>query len=222
MEENVQIGGKGYTIVELMVTIVIVAVLAVFVGNVFVKLLNIQEREREEAYVRETLADICGSYADMLSVGSSLGSSNLATRVKYRWETGGVSLETGLVSRVMQLTLQVNSTNKTADVDVDAFEFGSIVRKLSRIARGDASLLPLPADIVSCTITPLDYEVNEGASKTVRVENVQSPGDDGFMENTAALGYLEMKAQYKVKNDDGEYETKDVNVGRVVRLWNRQ
>ena len=58
---------RGYTVVELMVTIVIVAVLAATLGMFFVKLLRIQEREREEAYIRERLADICAAYADFVS-----------------------------------------------------------------------------------------------------------------------------------------------------------
>ena len=112
----------GYTVVELMVTIVIVSVLAATVGMFFVKLLTIQEREREEAYIRERLSDICGVYADFISIGSSFSTatnlSDQATVVKYRQETGGVSLETGLVSRVAYLTSLMNTTNKTIDLNI--------------------------------------------------------------------------------------------------------
>ena len=146
----------GYTIVELMVTIVIVSVLAATLGVFFVKLLNIQEREREEAYVREKLADICGEYADKLSIGSSIiNTSTNATIVKYRQETGGVSLETGLVTRVAYLSSFLNSTNDTVDMGIFSFENQDLIRKIARRASGDAYLLPLTADMVSCTLTPL-------------------------------------------------------------------
>ena len=205
---------RGYTIVELMVTIVIVSVLAATVGVFFVKLLTLQERDREEAYIREKLVDICGLYADMMSVGSYIGTrTNIVAgsqdmRVFYRHETGGVSLETGVVTRVAQLTSSLNPTNGTLDVGIDAFESGELVRKLSRRTNGDASLIPLVGDLVSCTVVPF------GA--------VGSAGSDGFDVNNAALAYLEVAAKYKVKNDEGEFEVRTARAGRMVRLWNRE
>lgn len=203
---------RGYTIVELMSTIVIVAVLAATVGALFVKLLTIQEREREDAYIRERLADICGAYADAMSIGSSFGTrTNLLGRaaevkVNYRQETGGVSLETSVVTRVSNLVSTMNTTNKTVELKAYGFEQRELVEKLSRIARGDATLIPLVGDVVDCTITPLNY---------TRTED-----DSGFATTDAALGYLKVTARYKVKNEDGELEEKTVEAGRVVRLWN--
>ena len=127
---GVRYAKNGYTIIELMVTIVIVSVLAATLGVAFVKLLNIQEREREEAYVREKLADICGEYADKLSIGSSIiSTSTNATIVKYRQETGGVSLETGLVTRVAYLSLQLSPTNDTVDMGIFSFENQDLIQK---------------------------------------------------------------------------------------------
>ncbi|MBR5548725.1 MAG: type II secretion system protein [Kiritimatiellae bacterium] len=206
----------GYTIVEVMATIVIVAVLAATVGTFFVKLLRIQERDREEAYIREKLADVCGAYADAMSVASSFGTrenpltGETEVRVDYRLETGGVSLETGQVTRVTHLTSEINVTNRTVDLKVFGFEQRELVEKLSRIARGDALLLPLAGDMVRCTIMPLN------AVGDTRVD------DTGFATADAALGYLQVVARYSVKNDDGELVEKTVEVGRVVRLWNRE
>ena len=197
-----------------MVTIVIVSVLAATVGAFFVKLLTIQERDREEAYIREKLVDICGAYADMMSVGSYIGTrTNLVSktsdmRVFYRHETGGISLETGVITRVAQLTSSLNPTNGTLDVGIDAFEFGELVSKLSRRSNGDASLIPLASDLVSCTVVPIG-----GASSSER---------DGFDVKNAALAYLEVAAKYKIKNDEGEFEVRTARAGRVVRLWNRE
>ena len=208
-----QDGRWGYTVVELMVTIVIVAVLAATLGMFFVKLLRIQEREREEAYIRERLADICAAYADFVSVGSSFHTStnsvNALTAVKYRMETGGVSLETGRVTKVAYLTTMMNLTNRTVDLDIYSQGPEGLNRKFSRGMNGNAPLIPLLGDMVSCMITPLNYTKTEIAT-------------NGYETTDAALGWLQVSAKYEVKNDDGEKETKTATAGRVVRLWNRE
>lgn len=207
----------GYTIVELMVTIVVVSVLAVSVGAFVVKLLTLHEQEREEAYIREKLVDICGAYADFLSVGSSISAqtnlSDQAMVVKYRQEAGGVSLETGSVSRVVYLTSTLNTTNRTMDLNVYSRELGELSRKLSRHVNGDAHLLPLLGDIVSCTITPLNAEV---------LKTDDDPLFAGFQTSDAALGYLQVTAKYQIKNGEGQIEAKTASAGRVVRLWNHE
>lgn len=195
--------GRGYTVIELMVTIVIVAVLAVSVGTLFVKLLTIQENEREEAYIRERLADICGAYADDLSVGTSFCRSNGTEIVTYRHETGGVSLETGRVSHVARLASAI--ANGAVRFDVDAFIKQEIVRKSSHAASGDATLIPLLGDMVSFRITPFDGTGDGG----------------GNWVSNGALGWLEATARYSVE-EDGKPVVKSVKVGRVVRLWNRE
>ena len=204
----------GYAAIELMVTTVIISVLAATVGIFFVKLLNTQEREREEAYIREKLADVCGAYADMLSVGrlfrTSTNAVNQAISVEYRLETGGVSLETGIVSRVSHLTSFVDVMLGKLDLGIYGYESGVLQQKLSRNASGDAELIPLQGDMLSCTITPLNYS-SQGTIVT-----------NGYETTDAALGYLEIKAQYRVKNDEGGFEAKTVEAGRVVRLWNRE
>lgn len=205
---------------ELMVAMVIVAVMASSAGVFFAKLLTIQEREREEAYIREKLSDICGAYADFLSVGSNMytNSADNEIIVGYRQETGGVSLETNIADRVAYLKSSIKSAEQSDDsmttaVDIDIYskdpvaDAGSLVRimgddvsqKYSRSIRGDASLIPLIGGMVSCRITPVDSSMTN-----------------------AALGYLEVSARYKVENEDDEYVVKTATVGRVVRLWNRK
>lgn len=216
MRANLHNRRDGYTVVELLVTIAIVSVLAATVGMFFVKLLRIQERDREEAYIREKLADVCGAYADAISVASSFGvrtnaiSGCMDMRVDYRHETGGVSLETGKVTRVAHLTSEINVTNRTVDLKVIGFEQRELVEKLSRSARGDALLLPLAGDMVSCTIRPLNVDGDPAQDAT------------GFAMSHAALGYLQVTAKYIVRNDDGQPEVRTVSAGRVVRLWNRE
>lgn len=185
---------SGYTIVELMITIVIVAFLAATLSMFFARLLTIQEDEREEGYVRETLSDICGLYADNLSVGSSLATNLNGFAVMYRGETGGVSLETGRVSHVTSLTSFVNKVSHALNMNIATLEQGIKYHNL----RGDAVLIPLTNSLVGCTLTPLTV-----------------PG-----EGETALGYLKLVATFEA--DKAEHLMKTVTVGRVLRLWNRE
>ena len=201
----------GYTIVELMVTLVIVTVLAATVGMLFARLLSLQEREREEAYIREKLADVCGAVADDLSIASSFSMrTNLVQRdiiVAYRQETGGVSLETGRVSRVVYLTLTLNATNRTMALNAYTPEPEGLKQAFASSLNGDAPLIPLAGDLVGCTLTPLNAAFTE---------------EDGVLASDAALAYLQVSARYAVRNDDGEVEEKTATAGRVVRFWNRE
>ena len=226
-------GGGGYTIVEMVVTIFIVTALAVTLGTFFVKLLTLREREREEAYVREKLSDVCGAYADAMSVGSAIvTTSTNATIVKYRQETGGVSLETGLVSRVVYIASTMNATNSTMDLDIYSFNPKEldidrrITRKVRRSASGDAALLPLTGDMVSCTLTPLRGNGLAIGVKGMSVEESRlcekMVPSATYQVAETALGYLEVKARYWIEEDDGGLVAKTVTVGRVVRLWNRE
>ena len=202
---------SGYTIVELTVTIAIIAFLAVVGGVFLIRLISIRERDREEAYVRERLSDLCGAYADDLSVGSSFSRSNRTEIVMYRHETGGVSLETGRVTRVAFLTSSTNALNRSVDLNVYSFEQGALSRTFARKVYGDATLIPLVGSnrvsLVSFKIQPLNGTIFE---------------DGDNWTSDSALGCLEAVAQYDVKNSEGELEKKTVTVKRVVRLWNRE
>lgn len=224
----------GYTVFELLVTVLIVAVLATSVGAFFAKLLTLQEKDREEAYVREKLADLCAEYADLASIGSSfsISSSGKENIVSYRDETGGVSLESGRVSRVSYLTMA--ATNQTMDLNVYSFVSGTnlqtkifsdikngLVSKWTRFLRGDASLLTIPTEKldvkkVECTMTPLGVY----ASGTNFI-----PDDDfsGFnVYSDASIGNLKITAWYTYKNNHKETVLTNATVERLVRLWNHK
>lgn len=222
----------GYTIIELMVTILIVAALATAVGTFAVKLLTIQECDREEAYVREKLADICANYADFASIGStfSVSTSGRENIVAYRLETGGLSLETGRVSRVAYFTTA--TTNQTMDVNVYSLQQGKrskifytekegLASKWARILSGDASLLTLrtgqlnPLEVI-CTIKPLGIVAADRGF--VPDENFA-----GFnIYSNAAFANLEVAAWYTYKNSRGEMVLTNAVVERLVRLWNHR
>lgn len=198
-----QSGKRGYTVVELVVTIAIVTVLAATVGTFVVKLLTFQENEREDAYIREKLTDICAAYADFLSVGSAVNTNLFGMTVAYRQETGGVSFETGIVSRVTSLITSLNTNRWTVELNAYGSESGSNVLKLARTANGNAPLIAMRGDmpdIVTCALSPINALTIE----------------------TAALGNLRVEANYRVKKKDGEYETRATCVERIVRLWNHE
>lgn len=200
---------RGYTIVELMVTILVVTILATSVGMFFVNLLTVQEQEREDAYIREKLADICASYADTLSVASSF-MTNIGQRiiVEYPREAGGVSIETGgafatgSVVRVASLTssvCRVSADYTSLDLNICAMDVDGCVREKGPFHfNGDAELLPLFGNITRCKLTRLGTNDVEGTS----------------------LGLLEIEAKYNVRNKWRNLECKTATARRVVRLWN--
>lgn len=187
----------GYTVVEMMVTILIVAILTTTVGTVVVKLLTLQERDREEAYIRETLTNVCGEYADSLSLGSFICTNNLhGIDVTYRSESGGVSFETGRVSHVVKLISA--KKNSSFELNVNVVDRGNMISRLLCHMQGNAALIPLAGNLVSCDVIPLNAEIVEDA----------------------ALACLQVTAQYKVRDDSGKLVDKETTVERVVRLWN--
>lgn len=206
----------GYTIVELMVTIVIVSVLAATLGTFVVKLLTIQEQDREEAYIREKLADVCATYADFLSLGTNISTGVSDFIAIYPHETGGVSLETGRVSRVAELSTS-NTRNRaelvTIDLNVGTFEQGkeTLVNKYSRTLRGDDTPLMNPKSLKELKIG----ENNDGNINLFYKLEPLLPGN-------GALWNFRVMAQYKVTYEKGRQENKTLMAERIVRLWNRQ
>ena len=200
-------GRRGASAVELLMTTVIVAILACACGVLFARLLSVRERDREEAYVREKLSDICAAYADAMSVGEYFETTNGLMTVKYRHETGGVSLETGKVVRVARAATVMDHEKHVSVLDIYSFKDGGLGIGLSRTAYGDAELIPLGAEMTGCTITPLGGNATEGG---------------GFARYDSVLGYLQMSARYKTEDERGNPTYRTVSAGRLVRLWNRK
>lgn len=196
----------GMTLVELMVTVLIGAILATTLGVFFVRLLNIQEQEREEAYVREKIVEITAAYADYLSIALAISNNATATSFTaiYPQETGGVSFETGRVTRVTHLNTFLDADNRTLILDSGHFEADIFISGFQRSLHGDALLVNLTNDLVcvngSMMIRPLD-----------------APSLD-----TAHLVYLNVAAHCECENGAGKKEMRNVMSGRIVRLWNRE
>lgn len=200
-------GRHGYTIVELIVTMVIVVVVSATVGGFFVKLLTFHEKERHRAYIQERLVDICGFYADYLSLGTNVCNDVNRFGVDYRVETGGVSFETGRVSRVAQFVSSMKTSaqfrNTTLDFSAWAFEPGIITNKFCRNLRGDDTpLVPLSS------IRELKIK-----GRNVNLSHRLDP-----LNASGTLWHLQVLATYEVEDGDSEA----VRACRIVRLWNRE
>jgi len=202
---------RGYTVVELMITICIVSILVSTICTYFVKLLTLQENEREEAYIKEKLSDICANFSDYISIGTNIDNRLSDFVVSYRYETGGVSFETGRVSRVSGLTASLNPSSSvdqpvTMDLDVATFEQGTVnEKKFSRNFRGDDMSLISLNDIKELKIT------NKGRVD-LRFQLTK-------LNMSASLWNLRLVADYEVEDDDDPKRT--VTAERIVRLWNR-
>ena len=213
----------GYTIVEMMVTIVIVSVLSATVGSFVVKLLTLQEQEREAAYIRERLVDICGIYADYLSIGSSITNDTSSTvanfAVDYRQETGGVSFETGRVSRVVRLesservysALNQLQRNLFLNAEILTSTGGLLSSEFAREFRGDDTPLVSTKELkIKKNKVDLNY----------RLIPLVSPADE--FQVSPAIWRLEVKADYFVEKDNGVLVHTNAVVSRLVRLWNKE
>lgn len=199
----------GYTLVELMVTVVIVAVLAATLGIFLINLLTLQEQDREEAYIRERLVDICGIYADYLSVGltvsNTVGSANFD--VKYPEETSGISFETGRVIRVAMLRSSAKLYDADRNLCIDTFDVRGVPRNLSNEFRGDD--IPL--------MTAVDLNINDRpVLLRCWIDSLNGPIE------SAAIGNLHVRADYWVKRDNGFLVPTNAIAERIVRLWNHE
>ena len=218
-----------------MVTILITAILAATVGTFFVKLLSLQEKDREEAYIRETLCDICAYYADYASIGSSfsVGADGKKTLIAYRQETGGVALETGRVSRVAYLTLATNSWNRVLDMNTYSIHHGvndkifgyekqNLTNKISRILNGDATLLTLSTGKLK--VTNLVFSVSP--LRTTSSQVIDYTPDEEFPNfyamTNAVFARLSVRADYLYRNAKGAMTNATATAERVVRLWNHE
>lgn len=213
----VRIFRGGYTAIELMVTILVIVVLATSMGASVAKLLSIQESEREEGYIRESLADLCALCADFSSVGSAFSVSNQDFVIKYRQETGGVSLETGRVTRAAYLKASnaVSNSFERQMIDLDILG-GLFEKKYSRGIMGSAALIPFKGNInIKSSITPIGITPPALSDET-------DTNLVGYVSAATALGYLRITAEYETKSDEGLIVTNTVSAGRVVRLWNRE
>lgn len=183
---------RAFTIVELSITVLIVAILCVFVGGSIVRLLKLRESNREEGYMREKLSLICAETADYLSMANSLialtNEHGLIIKGGFRMETEGPSFETGKVVKVSGVYLSgtngvFNLALNTSDSRYNGFKKqtlnadGMLMDVLSKIEEfridppmvlGVTNNLPLHVLTVSATNTYYDILGNTDAVRRVK------------------------------------------------------
>ena len=185
----------GFTLVELLITMLITTIVAAVFGLGVVRLLRLEESNRQEGYIRERLTMITSTYADYLSMGSKLWPVNFPNNVKgysteFRTETGGVSFETGKVTRVVGMTSSVSNGLFNIGINTAGEMFNGFLEKH---ISGAAELLPVLSLITDVSIYPED-----GA---VRMLSITA-------SNTV----------YNVKSN--QYEPRQIVSRRLFRLWN--
>ncbi len=154
---------RAFTIVELCVTMLIVAILGVVMGTAIVRLLRLRESDREEGYMREKLALICGEAADYLSMANSIVAVSdlhgLVLKGGFRMEMEGISYETGKVVKVSGLYL--SGTNGTFNLALDTADsryegvrgIEGLYRKRQKLD-ADGMLMDVIARIVEFRVDP--------------------------------------------------------------------
>lgn len=154
---------RAFTIVELCVTMLIVAILCVVVGGSIVRLLRLRESNREEGYMREKLAFICGEAADYLSMANSVvavsNRHGLVMKSGFRMEAEGVSYETGKVVKVCGLYLSgtngmFNLVMDTADSRYESVGGAQGLYRKKQTLDADGMLMDVVARIVEFRIDP--------------------------------------------------------------------
>ena len=200
---------RAFTIVELCVTMLVAAILSVAMGGVIVRLLRLHESDREEGYMREKLALICGEAADYLSMANSVvvdsTSHGMVLKGGFRMETDGVSYETGKVVKVSGLYL--SGTNGTFNFAMDTadrrYESAGGTEGLFRKRQtldADGMLLDVLARIVEFRIDP---PVVYGATNFLPLHVLTVSATNNYYDivgNTNAVRWVTSKRGFRLWN----------------------
>lgn len=137
---------SGVTLVELLVVVVITSIVAVGLSFAISASLRFNQQYREESYVRERLCDVLERVSDYLSMANAAPVSNgvWSGSAQYRMETGGVSFETGRVSRVTGTAYAVNNMNMDVEIDTGDPQWNGVLRK---VFAADGVLSPVAASV---------------------------------------------------------------------------
>ena len=103
---------KGFTLVELMATIVVMVFMAVYVGAGLMRLLSLDELNREKARALEKLSDIEARTQTLVAVGAKASSmSDTRIDIVYPYMVFGIVCETNYLVQVTNTTLSLPQNN---------------------------------------------------------------------------------------------------------------
>lgn len=208
----------AFSLVELLVVTLIVAVFALFAGPAYLRSSRLERNLRDEAYARTQLVLDLERIAREVSLAKSIAwedpatgvavtnsslplshpATNYVVRLLYPEETGGVSFETNRISQVssVRLALGRDFLLSTASNRVDL-----VPAEQRRFLRAD----------------PVFVGARDGARMvSFCITNVVSGG-----EERSDLLHATLSSAVDLDEGNGRTTPKTISVDRLMRMWNR-
>jgi type II secretory pathway pseudopilin PulG len=107
---------RGFSLVEFLVVMLIVIILAVYLGKTFSSALSIDQRFKEQAGVRTCLSHHLAYAERYLSLAAAVD-TNHGCSITFRPETAGVSLETGHWIRVSSVSCHTTNDSLAFQIE---------------------------------------------------------------------------------------------------------
>ena len=206
---------RGATMIELMVTSSIVAIVAVGLSVGLMKLFAIEDEIRDKAFIRERLCRMISDYADCISLAKAV--SNDTRVIEFRTETGGVSFESNFLCKVTSVRMSLIDLYKTSvlsDQKVTGVDF-MVESEDEEYGRSPRHLtLGAESEIYqNFRVATKRRYGNIGDVCSLRIEGVGS-----IRRLTLCAKYPRLLKVNGVKMPVDEL----IEVSRIVRLWNYQ
>lgn len=206
---------SGATMIELMVTSSIVAIVAVGLSVGLMKLFAIEDEIRDKAFIRERLCRMISDYADCLSLARAV--SNDTRVIEFRTETGGVSFETNFLCKVTSARMSLIDLYKTSVLsDRKATGVDLVVESEDEKYDKKPRHLTLGAEseiYQNFRVAAKRRYGNIGDVCSLRIEGVGS-----IRRLTLCAKYPRLQKVNGVKMPVDEL----IEVSRLIRLWNYQ
>ncbi len=103
---------KGFTLIELMLVVVVSAIVVISVGSGLMRLLTIDELNREKARALEKMCDLEARTQTLVAVAAKASSSSMTRMdVVYPYMVFGIVCETNYLVQVTNTTIEVSRSN---------------------------------------------------------------------------------------------------------------
>lgn len=201
--EKITVACSGVTLVEMLVTLLLVMIVAVGLSTAISAALSIEQRYREESDIRTALA-LQMDYAERyFSLATSITNQQTAA---FRQETDGISMETGHWNRVSGVTL--STTNNVLNFRITSNDSERHDAVADREFSADSMLR---ASLVQTNATRCTYARLEGDG-TVRRLVLKTDFLEKVRTNTVAGTRMWLTTVTR---------TNTISVERPIRMWNK-
>lgn len=215
----------AFSLVELLVVTLIVAVFALFAGPAYLRASRQERNLRDEAYVRTRLVMNLERIAREISLANDIAwiapngtevsdsrdlipGTNYVVRLSYPLETGGVSFESNRISKVVSVSFDLFPEQIQSSV--------SNYVDLKLVSQPPRSMTTLPVFIGSG---------GDPQFSDLSITSVLSPvtNQDSSVVFKPRTDLVKVSLSSVLHLDDGNRGTfcKTVSVDRLVRMWNR-